>query len=224
MPAEAWAIVPVHLAAVRLRGLVTRAGANETRGPGITTRRGFELKTTCSRRALSAFGAIAGFLLVCQSAAANTEALDGFWMDSDGEVILEIGPCAAGQDSRCGRVAWLKQPLGADGMALLDVKNPDPALRSRPVCGLTVVSGFAKQTAETWGGGTVYVSDYGSSFSGTAEVLSQTQVKVTGYVGITFFGSSEVWTRVTHKVTPCWSVPQGVPPPGTAPQGKAAAR
>jgi len=33
-----------------------------------------------------------------------------------------------------------------------------------------------------------------------------------------------VWTRVTHKVTPCWSVPQGVPPPGTAPQGKAAAR
>ena len=34
-----------------------------------------------------------------------TANLDGFWMDSDGEVILAVGPCG---DSRCAKVAWLK--------------------------------------------------------------------------------------------------------------------
>ena len=146
-------------------------------------------------------------VLMGQVAWAAAESLDGFWMDSDGEVILEIGPCAAGQPTRCGRVAWLKQPLGPNGAQLLDDQNPDPKLRTRPVCGLTVVSGFAKQSDDTWGGGTVYVSDYGISFSGTAQVLNPSQVKVTGYVGVTFFGSSEVWSKVTHPVTPCWTAP-----------------
>ena len=64
------------------------------------------------------------------------ENLDGFWMDSDGEVILNIGPCG---DARCGKVAWLKKPRGADGAPLRDYKNPDAksaiALRVRPARG-----------------------------------------------------------------------------------------
>lgn len=132
------------------------------------------------------------------------EALDGFWMDSDGEVILQIGPCG---NARCGRVAWLRLPLGGDGLPLLDYRNPDPALRSRPVCGLDVVSGFKKQPDGIWGDGTVYVSDLGMSFSGYAEVLNPTQVKVTGYVGLSIFGASEVWSRVATAVEPCWTKP-----------------
>ncbi len=51
------------------------------------------------------------------------EALEGFWMDSDGEVILEVGPCG---DAKCARVAWLKKPNGPDGKPLLDYRNSDP--------------------------------------------------------------------------------------------------
>src|SRR3990172_6815034 len=117
--------------------------------------------------------------------------LDGFWMDSNGEVILQIGPCGS---ERCGKVVWLQKPLGPDGQALRDFRNSDPNLQSRLVCGLTVVTGFKKQPDGTWGDGSVYVSDIGSSFSGYAEVLSPTQVKVTGYVFLPIFGESEVWT------------------------------
>jgi uncharacterized protein (DUF2147 family) len=130
--------------------------------------------------------------------------LDGFWQDSDGEVILEIKPCGG---ARCGKVAWLKQPLGPDGLALRDYRNPDPALRKRPVCGLEVVSGFKKQADGTWGDGTVYVSDEGMSFSGYAEVLGPTQIKVTGYIGLAIFGASEVWTKVSKPVEPCLTAP-----------------
>ena len=133
-----------------------------------------------------------------------TESLDGLWMDSDGEVILEIGPCGT---ARCGKVAWLKQPLGPDGHPLRDYHNPNPELQKRPVCGLQVVSGFKKQGNATWGDGTVYVSDQGMSYSGYAEVLSPTQVKVTGYVGLTIFGASEIWTKVTKPLQRCWVTP-----------------
>jgi uncharacterized protein (DUF2147 family) len=128
------------------------------------------------------------------------ESLDGYWMDSDGEVLLDIGRCG---NARCGRVAWLRKPRGADGHPLRDFRNPDPKLQSRFVCGLAVVTGFKKQSDGTWGDGTVYVPDHGMSFSGEAQVLGPNQVKVSGYVLLPIFGSSEVWTRVNRKPPSC---------------------
>ena len=135
-------------------------------------------------------------------ARAAQEDLDGFWIDSDGEVIIEVVPCGA---ARCGRVAWLKQPDGADGLPLRDVKNADPNLKSRPVCGLEVVSAFKKQSDGTWGDGTVYVSDQGASYSGKAEIISATQIKVTGFIGFAIFGESEIWAKVTSPFQRCVS-------------------
>ena len=142
--------------------------------------------------------------LTLSAAARADEAIDGFWMDSHGEVILQIRPCG---DAHCGRVAWLRLPNGPDGQEILDYRNPDPALRDRPVCGLDVVTGFKPQPDGTWGDGTVYVSDLGSSFSGYAEILGQDQVKVTGYVFIPLIGQSEVWSRVKHDFELCWAKP-----------------
>lgn len=153
---------------------------------------------------------VAGALLVPAMARAS-EQLDGFWKDSDGEVILEVGPCKGVAGARCARVAWLRLPNGPDGKALTDYRNPDPTLRNRPVCGLEVVSGFKKQSDGTWGDGTVYVSDLGSSFSGYATVLGPSKVEVRGYVLLPLFGQSEVWSRVTkpfeHCVTKSATVP-----------------
>lgn len=132
--------------------------------------------------------------------AAAAPRLEGFWMDSDGEVIIEVAACSSG---RCAKVAWLKQPLGPDGKALRDYKNPDAKLSSRAVCGLEIISGFKQQADGTWGGASVYVPDIGSSFSGKAVVLSETQIKVTGYVVLPIFGSSEVWTRVAGPPKTC---------------------
>jgi uncharacterized protein (DUF2147 family) len=133
-------------------------------------------------------------------AAEAGERLDGYWMDSDGEVLLDIGRCG---NARCGKVAWLRKPRGPDGGPLRDFRNSDPRLQQRFVCGLAVVTGFKKQRDGTWGDGTVYVPDHGMSFSGYAEVLGPHHVKVTGYVIIPLFGSSEVWTRIARKPPTC---------------------
>jgi uncharacterized protein (DUF2147 family) len=146
------------------------------------------------------FGIAAAVTAMWSLPARSADNLDGFWMDSDGEVILEVSRCG---DARCAKVAWLKKPLGPDGLPLTDYRNSDPKLRSRPVCGLRVVSGFKQQADGTWAEGSVYVSDLGATFSGYAEVLSANKVKITGYVLLPLFGQSEIWTRVTTPFEHC---------------------
>jgi uncharacterized protein (DUF2147 family) len=175
-------------------------------------------------------GAVAAIIIAAAGAHAG-ERLDGYWMDSDGEVILDIGQCG---NARCGKVAWLRKPRGPDGGPLRDFRNPDPKLQSRFVCGLPVVTGFKKQPDGTWGEGTVYVPDHGMSFNGYAEVLGPNNVKVTGYVLLPILGSSEVWTRVNRVPPSCeeqakmiaagrWSVDTSAwPAIGSAPAKKAA--
>lgn len=139
-------------------------------------------------------------LTLCATGVAAGERLDGYWMDSDGEVLLQIGRCG---NARCGKVAWLKKPRGPDGGPLRDFRNPEAKLQRRLVCGMPVVTGFKKQRDGTWADGTVYVPDHGMSFSGKAEVLGPNHVKVSGYVLLPIFGSSEVWTRVNRQPPSC---------------------
>lgn len=150
---------------------------------------------------------IAAVLVAAGGTAARADnALDGFWMDSHGEVVMEIRAC--GQE-RCGKVVWLQKPFGPDGKALRDFRNSDVSLQPRLVCGMTVATGFTKKDDGTWGNGTVYVPDLGMSFSGYAEVLNPNAVKVTGYVLIPLFGESEVWTRVKPPAKVCEHNPPG---------------
>jgi len=153
--------------------------------------------------------------LVAGTATAHATELDGYWMDSDGEVVLEVDPCGA---DMCAKVVWLRLPHGPDRAPLKDFRNSDPALRERPVCGLQVISGFAKQPDGTWGGGDVYVPDLGMSFKGYAKILSPTQIEVTGYVLVPILGTSEVWSRIPKPAYHCEK--DGVPPapalPGSA--------
>jgi uncharacterized protein (DUF2147 family) len=128
------------------------------------------------------------------------EKLDGYWMDSNGEVILDIRRCGR---ARCGNVAWLRKPRGPDGGPLRDFRNTDPKLRRRFVCGMRVVNNFKKQSDGNWGDGTVYIPDHGMTVSGYAQILGSNRVKVTGYFLLPIFGSSEVWTRVRGQVPTC---------------------
>lgn len=150
---------------------------------------------------------LAGAGLAACAGAAHADQLDGFWMDSHGEVVLEVAPCGT---DMCAKVVWLRLPYGPDRLPLKDFRNPDESLRNREVCGLRVIEGFKKQDDGTWGGGNVYVPDLGMSFSGYAKVLSPTQIEVRGYVFLPLFGSSEVWSKVAKPAYHCEK--DGVPP------------
>jgi uncharacterized protein (DUF2147 family) len=156
---------------------------------------------------LLAFLGLTGAAVAVSGGRAEATELDGFWMDSHGEVVLQVEPCGV---EMCAKVVWLRLPYGPDRLPLKDFRNPEASLQNRPVCGLRVIEGFKKQPDGTWGGGNVYVPDLGMSFSGYAQKLSPTQIEVRGYVMLPIFGSTEVWSKVLKPAYHCEK--DGVPP------------
>ena len=73
--------------------------------------------------------------------------VNGRWYTEEKDSIVQIGACGP---VVCGKVAKvLKAPPG--GGKALDTNNPDPALRSRPIEGITLLSGF-RESGNEWEG------------------------------------------------------------------------
>src|SRR5690349_2932822 len=92
-------------------------------------------------------------LIVTGSRAAAPQDITGLWFTEDGEGGIEILPCGA---ERCGRIAWMKKPMDENGRPPMDRNNPDPSLRTRPICGLIIITGLKPQEDGSWGRGRVY--------------------------------------------------------------------
>ena len=122
----------------------------------------------------------------------------GIWKTEMDESKVEIYRCG---EKICGTIIWLKNPIytdskdGAVNTPIIDRKNPDPALKSRPVLGLRVLEGFTVKSDNTWGNGTCYDPKSGNTYRGKIHLFAPDRLELRGYVGIPFFGRSSVWTR-----------------------------
>jgi hypothetical protein len=74
-------------------------------------------------------------LLVVPHAVARADVPRGTWL-IDGRAVLQISDCGG---LACGRIVWLLKPHDSQGQLRGDENNPDPALRRRRLCGLTVL-------------------------------------------------------------------------------------
>ena len=122
----------------------------------------------------------------------------GIWKTEMDESKVEIFMCG---EKICGKIIWLKNPVYIDssdgkvGTPIIDRKNPDPALKSRPLIGLLVMDGFTKQDDNTWGNGTCYDPKSGNTYRGKIHLSAPDRLDLRGYIGIPFFGRTSVWTR-----------------------------
>lgn len=122
----------------------------------------------------------------------------GVWKTEKGEAKVEIFMCG---ERFCGRIIWLKNPVYTDsrdgdiGAPVIDRKNPDPTLRSRPVLGLRILEGFIPEGGSNWGNGTCYDPMSGHTYRGKMHLVSPDRLELRGYVGIPLFGRTSVWTR-----------------------------
>lgn len=149
---------------------------------------------------------IAGFALIATIAATSAHAADpkGTWFNEDKDGIIQIADCSG---TLCGTVVWLKNPVDpATGAPPTDKKNSDPALRSRPIMGLQVVSGMKpSSTAGKWDG-QIYSIDDGKSFEGNLILKTDSEMRVQGCIMLLCQG--ETWTRTTlPAATPAGAAP-----------------
>lgn len=143
------------------------------------------------------------FLSLVLLAATNVSGADpnnilGPWKTDGGDSLLEFTRCG---ENICGKIVWLKQPNYIDskdgpvGKTKVDRKNPDPAMRNRPILGLQVMKGLSAKGNKRWEKGTCYDPETGKSYKCKMQLVSPNKLKLRGYIGVSLIGRNFVLTR-----------------------------
>ena len=131
-------------------------------------------------------------MVLPQSAqAAATQTAQGIWADQDGKSNIEIGACG---NALCGRIVWLAEPLDQGGQPKTDVNNPEPARRSQPIMGMTIIKGLKPYEGDAQLKGVVYNAEDGKVYDIYLEPNGATMA-VEGCFAM-FLCGSQTWTRV----------------------------
>ena len=131
-------------------------------------------------RRLMFTGVALGGLMTLAGGAVASDGAAGVWRLSNGKVTVRVAPCGA---HLCGTVVALKKPRDDEGRPRLDKENPNPALRRRPVIGLTILSNMRADGDGYWTG-TIYNPDDGNTYRSEMTLQSPNTMKVDGCVAI----------------------------------------
>jgi uncharacterized protein (DUF2147 family) len=128
--------------------------------------------------------------LLSASAAVAASPLDGLWLTDDHKGVVRIGPCSPGNPRICG---WIVRVLDSGPrVPTRDVNNPNPALRSRTILGMPVLTGFVPYIGR-YVGGSAYDPKSGRSYRASLRLDSPGALGVTGCVLL--FCRTVTWTR-----------------------------
>jgi uncharacterized protein (DUF2147 family) len=125
---------------------------------------------------------------------------EGVWL-MESRVAVQIFDCG---NLLCGRILWLAIPRDPQGRLDRDKHNPDPALRQRPLCGLTIIWGLRSTGPRRWRGGRFYNPDDGKTYNISAELTSADALIARIYLGFPLFGETKTLHRVLHGTSKGW--------------------
>jgi len=146
-----------------------------------------------SDRRLCAAGVLATMLAVTGAAHAASDAAFGDWVTATGDGKVRIGPCQANPALACGTLIAFKLPPDTPPGPPHDAHNPDPALRSRPLMGILIVSGFRQEAPGRWADGRIYDPNDGKTYRSKMQAAPDGTLKVSGCV--LMFCKAQTWTR-----------------------------
>lgn len=127
-------------------------------------------------------------LIVALTAIAPAHAaapVTGKWMTTEKDSIVEVSPCGP---ALCGKIIRILKPNPKG--PTVDANNPNPALRTRPIQGLTILSGFTDK-GKNWAG-SIYDPRRGKTFTSYMTRQANGSLEVKGC--ISFLCQSFIWT------------------------------
>ncbi len=127
------------------------------------------------------------------SYAQSADAVLGIWQSEHGSGRIQISKEG---ESYNGRIVWLKDEADESGKPKTDINNPSEALKSQPIKGLEVLSGFTYSDNGEWEGGTVYDPRSGKKYSCKLSVSGSGQLEIRAFKGISLIGKTQLWSRV----------------------------
>lgn len=129
-------------------------------------------------------------IMAIQSSPAFAQSsITGNWLTDGGKAIVAISRCG---NAICGRITRiLVRTPDADQR---DVNNPDASLRSRPIEGLRILSGF-RLDGDQYRHGQIYDPESGRSYNARLRLNTNGSLRVTGCLSIGWPCQSQTWTR-----------------------------
>jgi uncharacterized protein (DUF2147 family) len=156
--------------------------------PSITPQSPFKLFVKTLPKEFAVRLGLAFVFIVAGSGFAMADPADqafGVWRHPENGSHVEMSKCGAGL---CAKIVSIE-----DGQKT-DDKNPDPALRGRPIVGLPIMTGAKKTGPESWSG-SLYNRADGKTYAGTITVRSPDTLDLAGCV-LSVFCKTLTWTRV----------------------------
>jgi uncharacterized protein (DUF2147 family) len=137
--------------------------------------------------------------LFSESSAADS-GVEGKWLVEKRDAIVLIEPKG---DGLVGRLVWVKDRDGIEGTERLDMKNPQPDLRSQHVLGLVILTGLplAPDESGAYRGGRIYNPKTGRTIPVRRMQLESSDL-LKLRVGTAFIGKTTRWTRVDADSPP----------------------
>jgi len=127
---------------------------------------------------------VAMVLAVATPALAAPAPVTGRWLTVEGKALVEVAPCGP---ALCGRITRVLKPR--PGGPAVDVNNPDARLRTRPIQGITILTGFTAD-GDKWKG-RIYDPESGRTYRSELRREGAT-LKVKGCIGP--FCRTQDWT------------------------------
>ena len=126
--------------------------------------------------------------LLATFGATAEETVEGLWLVADGDGLVRISLVD-------GNPVGVIAGSVSDQEERKDELNPDPALRDRSLMGLQILGGFRQDGDGRWKKGRIYDPNNGKTYKCNLRVVDKNRLEVRGYIGVSWVGRSEEWTR-----------------------------
>jgi uncharacterized protein (DUF2147 family) len=118
--------------------------------------------------------------------------IEGVWLSEDGTGLIRI---ELGEDGPVGTIAGSPNDPDQRKSSDKDDLNPDPALRDRPLLGLTIMENFTSAGGGKWKNGKIYDPNSGKTYKCKLTLVDANTLELRGYIGISLLGRTETWNR-----------------------------
>ena len=126
------------------------------------------------------------------AASGSPDAVLGVWKNGSGKGHIQIYKQGG---KFYGKIMWLRDATGEGGKPKVDHRNPDPDKRTKPLIGLVMMRDFKYEDGE-WTDGYIYNPSDGKEYKAYMKLQNNNTLSVRGYVGISWIGKTDTWTRV----------------------------
>ncbi len=122
--------------------------------------------------------------VLCAVPAHAAAPVSGSYVTEDGKAVVTIGKCGG---AVCGKISKILAPTPKGPP--VDERNPNKALRNRPILGLTILTSF-REAGDEWKG-KIYSPEEGKTYQSKLQKLKDGRLKVQGCVLV--FCKTQYW-------------------------------